>query len=276
MACRVPGAADPAAFWELLRDGTDATGEIPPDRWDVDAFYDPDPKAPGKAYTRRGAFLDDVAGFDAAFFGVSPREASEMDPQQRLFLEVGWEALENAGQAADRLTGSNTGVFVAVTGSDYTQSMFQRYQPSQLDAYSLTGVASTFTAGRLSYWLGLHGPSMSVDTACSSSLVAVHLACQSLRAGDCSLALAGGVNLLLAPEMFVVLSKAGMMAPDGRCKTFDASADGYARGEGCGVVVLKPLSAAQADGDRVLAVIRGSAVNQDGRSSGITVPVSAS
>jgi acyl transferase domain-containing protein len=272
MACRVPGAANPAAFWELLRTGTDATGEVPPDRWDVAAFYDPDPKAPGKACTRRGAFLDDVAGFDAAFFGVSPREAAEMDPQQRLFLEVGWEALEDAGLAADRLAGSSTGVFAAVTGADYTQMRFQRYRPSQLDAYSLTGLAATFAAGRLSYWLGLHGPSMSVDTACSSSLVAIHLACQSLRAGDCSLALAGGVNLLLAPEMFVVLSKAGMMAPDGRCKTFDAGADGYARGEGCGVVVLKPLSAAQADGDRVLAVIRGSAVNQDGRSSGITVP----
>jgi acyl transferase domain-containing protein len=272
MACRVPGAADPAAFWDLLRTGTDATGEIPPHRWDVDAFYDPDPKAPGKAYTRRGAFLDDVDAFDAGFFGVSPREAAEMDPQQRLFLEVGWEALENAGLAADRLAGTDTGVFVAVTGSDYTQSMLQRYQPAQLDAYSLTGLASTFTAGRLSYWLGLHGPSMSVDTACSSSLVAVHLACQSLRAGECGVALAGGVNLLLAPEMFVVLSKAGMMAPDGRCKTFDSAADGYARGEGCGVVVLRPLSDALAAGDRVLAVIRGSAVNQDGRSSGITVP----
>jgi acyl transferase domain-containing protein len=272
MACRVPGAADTAAFWELLRDGTDATGEIPASRWDVDAFYDPDRRTPGKTYTRRGAFLGDVDGFDAGFFGVSPREAAEMDPQQRLFLEVGWEALENAGMAADRLAGTSTGVFAAVTGADYTQSMFQRYQPSQLDAYSLTGLASTFTAGRLSYWLGLHGPSMSVDTACSSSLVAVHLACQSLRAGDCTAALAGGVNLLLAPEMFIVLSKAGMMAPDGRCKTFDSAADGYARGEGCGVVVLKLLSDALDAGDRVLAVIRGSAVNQDGRSSGITVP----
>ena len=180
-----------------------------------------------------------------------------MDPQQRVFLEVCWEALENAGRAGDDLAGSRTGVFVGVTGADYTQTMLQRYRPEDLNAYCLTGFASTFAAGRLSYWLGLHGPSMSIDTACSSSLVAVHLASQSLRAGDCTTALAGGVNLLLAPEMFVVLSKAGMMAPDGRCKTFDAAADGYVRGEGCGVVTLKLLADAEADGDRVLAVIRG-------------------
>lgn len=272
MACRVPGASDPAAFWELVRGGKDAVTDIPSGRWNVDACYDPDPKAPGKMYTKRGAFLDDVDKFDAAFFGVSPREAAEMDPQQRLFLEVSWEALENSAQAVDKLTGTRTGVFVAVTGADYTQSMMQQYQPSDLNAYCLTGFASTFAAGRLSYWLGLRGPSLSVDTACSSSLVAVHLACQSLRSGDCTMALAGGVNLLLSPEMFIVLSKANMLAPDGRCKTFDRSADGYVRGEGCGVVVLKLLSDALADNDRVLAVIRGSAVNQDGRSGGITVP----
>ncbi|WPB82528.1 amino acid adenylation domain-containing protein [Archangium violaceum] len=273
MACRMPGGADsPDSFWELLRNGTDTIRDIPAERWDVDAFYDPDPSAPGKTYTRRGAFLEGIDRFDAPFFGISPREAAFMDPQQRLFLEVGWEALERAGQAPDKLAGSATGVFLGVTSADYCQSIIQRANPSELDAYYLTSNASTFAAGRFSYWLGLQGPSLSVDTACSSSLVAVHLACQSLRAGDCSMALAGGVNVLLSPESFVVLSKAHMMSPDGRCKTFDARADGYVRGEGCGVVVLERLSDALANNHPILAVIRGSAVNQDGRSSGITVP----
>ncbi|MFI6095755.1 alpha/beta fold hydrolase [Lentzea sp. NPDC051213] len=273
MACRMPGARSLGEFWELMRDGRDAVTDVPPDRFDVDEHYDPDPAAPGKSATRRGAFLDDIDQFDAAFFGISPREAAQMDPQQRLFLEVGWEALEHAGQPVGKLTGSKTGVFMGVTTADYSQTVIQQSTTSDLDGYSLTGgLASAFAPGRLAYWLGLQGPSLSVDTACSSSLVAVHLAAQSLRAGDCDMALAGGVNVLLSPEWFVILSKAGMMAPDGRCKTFDRNADGYVRGEGCGVVVLKRLSAAQADGDQVLAVLRGSAVNQDGRSSGITVP----
>jgi amino acid adenylation domain-containing protein len=273
MACRMPGGAnDPASFWELLRSGKDATREVPPGRFDMGAFYDGTRDTPGKSYTRRGGFLDDVEGFDAQFFGISPREATYLDPQQRLFLEACWEALEDAGQAPDRLVGSPTGVFVGVTNYDYCQSMMQRMRPAELDAYCLTSNASTFAAGRLSYWLGLQGPSLSVDTACSSSLVAVHLACQSLRSGECSMALAGGVNVLLSPEWFVVLSQAHMVAPDGRCKTFDKSANGYARGEGCGVVVLKRLSDALASHDRIYAVVRGSAVNQDGRSSGITVP----
>jgi acyl transferase domain-containing protein/pimeloyl-ACP methyl ester carboxylesterase len=272
MACRVPGASSPDAFWELLRSGADAVTDVPPGRWDVDAFYSPDQSAPGKSYTRRGGFIDDIDKFDAPLFGISPREAAHMDPQQRLFLEVAWEALEDAALPADRLAGSRTGVFVGLTGADYTHSVMQHLPASDLDAYVLTGTASTFAAGRLAYWLGLQGPSLSVDTACSSSLVAVHLACQHLRAGDCTAALAGGVNALLAPEAFVVLSKAKMLSEDGRCKTFDKAADGYGRGEGCGVVVLKRLSSALADDDRVLAVIRGSAVNQDGRSSGITVP----
>jgi acyl transferase domain-containing protein/pimeloyl-ACP methyl ester carboxylesterase len=272
MACRLPGANGPDAFWELLRTGADAVTEMPSARWDVDAFYSPDPNAPGKTYAKRGGFVEDVDSFDAAFFGISPREAAHMDPQQRMFLEVSWEALENAGLPADQLAGSQTGVFVGVTGFDYSQRAMQHLPPAELDGYILTGGASTFAAGRLAYWLGLQGPSLSIDTACSSSLVAVHLAVQSLRAGDCTSALAGGVNALLAPEAFVVLSKAKMLSPDGRCKAFDASADGYVRSEGCGVVVLKRLSSALADNDRVLAVIRGSAVNQDGRSSGITVP----
>ncbi|MCI3150428.1 amino acid adenylation domain-containing protein [Streptomyces sp. GB4-14] len=276
MACRMPGGADsPEAFWEFLDRGGDGIGEIPATRWDIDRFYDPDPDAPGKMSTRRGGFLDDVDRFDAGFFGISPREAAALDPQQRLLLEVGWEALEHAGQSPEGLQGSDTGVYFGVTTYDYLQAQMQQVDPADLTAYSLTGNASTFAAGRLSYWLGLNGPSLSVDTACSSSLVGVHLACQSLRSGETDLALAGGVNVLLAPEWFVVASKAHMLAADGRCKTFDASADGYVRSEGCGIVVLKRLSDARAAGDRILAVIRGSAVNQDGRSSGVTVPNSA-
>jgi len=273
MACRMPGGAeDPEAFWEFLRDGGDGTSEIPSTRWDVDRYYDPSTEAAGRMYTRRGGFLRDIDQFDAKFFGVAPREAATLDPQQRLLLEVGWEALEHAGQAPRELLGSPTGVFVGVTNYDYVQRQMQEVDPVELEPYCLTSNASTFAAGRLSYLLGLSGPSLSVDTACSSSLVAVHLASQSLRAGECSLALAGGVNVLLSPEWFVVLSRARMLAPDGRCKTFDASADGYGRSEGCGVVVLKLLSEAVAHGDRVLALLPGSAVNQDGRSGGITVP----
>jgi acyl transferase domain-containing protein len=278
MACRMPGAPDLAAFWELLRAGRDATGPIPADRFDGDEYYDPDPAAPGRSRTRRGAFLDGVDRFDPGFFSISPREAARMDPQQRLFLEVAWEALEHAGRPAGSAiakaggTADSTGIFLGVTGFDYSHQVLAHSPLRALDPYALTGVTSTFAAGRLAHWLGVQGPALSVDTACSSSLVAAHLAVRSLQAGDCDVALAGGVNILLSPEWFVVLSKAGMLAPDGRCKTFDASADGYARGEGCGVVVLKRLADAEADGDRIMAVIRGSAVNQDGRSSGITVP----
>ena len=261
MACRVPGANNTDEYWDLLRSGANVAGEVPAGRWDSDG---------GDPWV--GGFIKDIDKFDAGLFGVSPREAAHMDPQQRLFLETAWEALEDAALPAESLAGSRTGVFVGITGADYTFRAMRELSPSDLDAYVLTGVASTFTAGRLAYWLGLQGPCLSVDTACSSSLVSVHLACQSLRAGDCTAALAGGVNALLAPEPFVVLSKANMLASDGRCKTFDKAADGYGRSEGCGVVVLKRLSTALADKDRILAVIRGSAVNQDGRSSGITVP----
>lgn len=272
IGCRFPGGADdPDRFWRLLCDGVDAISEVPADRWDADAFYDPDPEAPGKMHTRHGGFLDQVDQFDPGFFGIAPREAVKMDPQQRLLLEVSWEALERAGQAPDRLTGSRTGVFVGMCSTDYVQ-LLRDADPSDVDAYNLTGNAPNFAAGRISYLLGLQGPSLALDTACSSSLVAVHLACQSLRAGECRMALAGGSNVILVPDHNVVLSKARMLSPDGRCKTFDASADGYVRGEGCGIVVLKRLSDAIADRDDILAVIRGSAVNQDGRSSGLTVP----
>ncbi|HEV2147242.1 MAG TPA: polyketide synthase, partial [Longimicrobiaceae bacterium] len=276
MGCRFPGGADsPAAFWRLLRDGVDAVRTVPADRWDADAWYHPDPDAPGKAYVRAGGFLDDVRGFDAGFFGIAPREAHSLDPQQRLLLEVAWEALEDAGIAPERLAGSQTGVFVGIMNHDYSRHLMDVDRPERMDAYVGSGVDASFPAGRLSYVLGVHGPSMVVATACSSALVSAHLACQSLRSGEADLALAGGVSLMLSPDTNVVLSRMHAVSPDGRCKTFSAAADGYGRGEGCGVVVLKRLSDARRDGDRVLAVIRGSAVNHDGPSGGVTVPNAA-
>jgi len=273
MGCRVPGGANtPADFWQLMRDGVDAISRVPSERWDIDALYDSDPSVPGRIATREGGFLADVDQFDPAFFGIAPREAQGMDPQQRLLLEVAWEALEHAGQAPDALGRSRTGVYVGVTASDYAYLQLKSGDASLLDAHFTSGIAHSIFSGRISYLLGLQGPSVTLDTACSSSLVAVHLACQALRSGECRMALAGGVNLILAPDLFIALSHSRMLAPDGRCKTFDAAADGFARGEGCGVVVLKKLSDAEADGDRILAVIRGSAVNQDGPSSGLTAP----
>ncbi|TAN70493.1 MAG: amino acid adenylation domain-containing protein [Methylobacter sp.] len=272
MGCRTPGANDPESFWELIRNGRDAIREIPLERWDAAAYYDPEPGRPGKAYTRYGGFIEQADQFDAAFFGISAREAESMDPQQRLLLEVAWEALEHAGLAPSRLVGSATGVFVGVTASDYGLLQAERADQGEVNPYFNTGTPLNACAGRLSYVLGLQGPCMSIDTACSSSLSAIHLACTALRAKECNLVLSGGVNLTLAPLLNITLSAAGMMAPDGRCKTFDDAADGYVRGEGCGIVVLKRYSDAVAAGDRVLALIRGSGVNQDGASSGFTVP----
>jgi len=272
LGCRFPGgASSPDRFWELLRDGFDAVRDVPADRWNVDEFYDPDPDAPGKSYTRRGGFLDRIDEFEPQFFGISPREALTLDPQQRLILEVSWEALEHAGVPPSSLRGTSTGVFVGIGSSDYGQLQMGR-GVAAIDAYTGSGGGVCFAAGRVSYCLGLQGPSFVVDTACSSSLVAVHLGCQSLRSGECNLALVGGVNVICRPDLFVYLSRAKALSPDGRSKVFDAAADGFVRGEGCGVVVLKRLSDALRDGDRVLAVIRGSAVNQDGPSSGLTVP----
>ena len=272
MACRFPGGAgDPAAFWDLLREGRDAIREVPADRWDIDSLFDPDPDAPGRVAVRTGGFLDNIGEFDAAFFGIAPREALTMDPQQRLLLEVTWEAVEHAGLAPERLMGSNTGVFVGICNSDHFNRVLSR-GTGAIDAYLASGNAHSVAAGRISYCLGLEGPSMSIDTSCSSSLVALHVACRSLRSGESRIALAAGVNVMCAPETTISLSKAHMLAPDGRCKPFDASADGFARGEGCGVLVLKRLEDALADGDRVLALVRGTAVNQDGRSGGLTVP----
>jgi myxalamid-type polyketide synthase MxaC len=272
MGCRLPGGvADPEAYWRLLCDRVDAISEVPPSRWDIDAYFDPNVDAPGKMYTRFGGFVEHVDLFDPQFFGISPREAASMDPQQRLLLEVAWEALESAGHGSHQSGARKAGVFVGITMSDYGRLIAEEGSTS-VDSYFATGNSLNVAAGRLSYVLGLQGPSMAIDTACSSSLVAVHLACESLRRGECLMALAGGVNLILAPEMTIGACRAHMMAPDGRCKTFDASADGFVRSEGCGVIVLKRLSDAVADGDTILALIRGSAVNQDGRSGGLTVP----
>jgi len=271
MGMRFPGGVrDAESYSELLWSGRDAVTEIPQQRWSLDALYASDPDQPGKMTTRHGAFLEDIDQFDAEFFGISPREAASMDPQQRLVLEVGWEALEDSGRSPAGLSGASVGVYLGITNSDYARALFA--QPDMIDAYASSGTAFSVAAGRLSYYLGLQGPSLAIDTACSSSLVAVHQACQALRLGECDLALAGGVNLILTPEININLSKARMMAADGRCKTFDAAADGYVRGEGCALIVLRRLSDALADGDRILAVIKGSALNQDGRSGGLTAP----
>ena len=271
MGCRFPGADSPEAFWQLLHHGVDAIAQVPPDRWDADAYYDPNPDTPGKICTRDGGFVPHLQEFDAQFFRISPREACSLDPQQRLLLEVGWEAVENAGIAAQTLAGSLTGVFVGICGTDYWQRLLQR-QATEIDAYLTTGNTHSVASGRLSYLFGFNGLSLSLDTACSSSLVAVHLACQSLRQQECHFALAGGVNRILTPEVSINFSKARMLSPDGCCKSFDSGANGFVRAEGCGVIVLKRLSDAVAAGDRILALIRGSAVNQDGRRSGLTAP----
>lgn len=273
IACRFPGQAnDVDVFWDNLNAGIDSVCEVPADRWDAAAYYDRDPAAPGKMNTRWGGFIDSPDLFDAGFFGITPREAVSMDPQQRLVLENAWRALEHAGIPPSRLSGSKTGVFLGVCTSDYARVGDADGQRGLLDTYSGTGGSNGVTAGRLSYTLGLTGPSLVVDTACSSSLVSVHLAINSLRSGESDLAIAGGVNLVLIPDGTITLSKLHMLAPDGRCKAFDEAANGFVRGEGCGLVVLQRLSQAKAGGARILAVISGSAVNQDGRSSGLTAP----
>ncbi|MET0151686.1 MAG: beta-ketoacyl synthase N-terminal-like domain-containing protein, partial [Candidatus Binatia bacterium] len=276
VGCRFPGGASgPDAFWRLLSDGVDAVREVPADRWNADAYYDPTPGRCGKSITRWGGFVDDVERFDPGFFGISPREAAFMDPQQRMLLEVAWEALEDAGQIADSLRGSPTGVFVGISTHDYELLQSSPDERSDIDVYSTTGGVMSIAANRISYCFDLRGPSLAIDTACSSSLVAVHFACASLWSGTSSLALVGGVNALLAPMPFVAFSRMSMLSPTGRCRAFDAAADGFVRGEGAGVIVLKPLAAARKDGDRVYAVIRGTATNQDGRTNGLTVPSAA-
>jgi acyl transferase domain-containing protein/acyl-CoA synthetase (AMP-forming)/AMP-acid ligase II/thioesterase domain-containing protein/aryl carrier-like protein len=263
IGCRLPGKegtlTDPEAFWKSLRDGIDSTRVVPSERWDVEQFYDPARGTPGKTYTRCGSFIDSVDRFDADFFGITPSEAKGLDPQQRLLLEVSWEALEHSGHDPYSLSGGRTGVFVGITGSTYPSANF-------------LGVMPCMAPGRVSQFLNFGGPSVAIDTACSSSLVAIHLAVQSLRSGECDVALAGGVNVMTSPRPFVYLSAIQALAADGRCKAFDAGADGYGRGEGCVIVVLKPLSLAVRDHDRIIAVIRGSAVCHDGRRQSLTAP----
>ncbi|KYF49377.1 hypothetical protein BE04_23035 [Sorangium cellulosum] len=271
--CRLPGGViDLSGFWTLLEGSRDTVGQVPAERWDAAAWFDPDLDAPGKTPVTRASFLSDVACFDAPFFGISPREALRMDPAHRLLLEVCWEALENAAIAPSALVGTETGVFIGIGPSEYEAALPRATASAEIDAHGGLGTMPSVGAGRISYVLGLRGPCVAVDTAYSSSLVAVHLACQSLRSGECSTALAGGVSLMLSPSTLVWLSKTRALATDGRCKAFSAEADGFGRGEGCAVVVLKRLSGARADGDRILAVIRGSAINHDGASSGLTVP----
>lgn len=270
MSCRFPDAKDPAAFWQMLCEGVDAISEVPADRWEKEAFFHPDPGVPGKSISYWGGFLDRIDQFDPFFFGIAPVEAEQMDPQQRLLLELSFEAFDDAGQAKEKLDGSKTGVYVGISVNEYTPLQFG--DPARISGHSGTGAALSIAANRISYFYNFHGPSMAIDTACSSSLSAVHLACQSLRNGECRMALAGGVNLILSPAHSISFTKAGVLAPDGRCKTFDAQANGYVRGEGGGLVVLKPLSLAIADGDPIHALIMGSAMGQDGRTNGLIAP----
>ncbi len=271
LGLRLPGGAtDEASFWDLLTEGRDVISEVPPDRWDWRSYNDEGRASATTRVTRFGGFLEHAQDFDAGFFGISPREAVMMDPQHRLVLEIAWEALENAGYAASALQGTDAGVFIGIGNSDYARHTMR--ESESIDAYVGSGNAPAMVAGRLSYVLGTHGPSLAMDTSCSSSLVAVHEACVSLRSGECRMALAGGVNLMLLPEPHVALSRAQMMAPDGRCKVFDDAANGYVRSEGSCIVVLKKLSSAVQDRDRIVGVIRGSAVNHDGRSGGLTAP----
>ncbi|GHH85905.1 type I polyketide synthase [Streptomyces capitiformicae] len=269
MACRFPGGADdPEALWRLLTEGRDAISEVPAGRWNTAGLHDPDPEATGKAYTLRGGFLADIDRFDAAFFGISPREAAAMDPQQRLLLQTTWETLERAGILPETLNGSSTGVYIGLYDSGYLASAAL----GQLDGHVGTGSASSVASGRIAYTLGLQGPAVTVDTACSSSLVALHLAARALAAGECDLALAGGATLLVTPRGHVEFSRLRGLSPSGRCSPFGADADGAVWAEGCGLVLLKRLSDARRDGDRVLAVVKGSAINQDGRSQGLSAP----
>jgi acyl transferase domain-containing protein len=274
IGCRFAGGVDGAdTLWALLAAGTDAIVPVPPERWDVRRHYSADPEAAGKASVREGGYLHQpLDRFDSAFFGILPREADSLDPQQRLLLEVAWEAMEDAGLAVERLSGSATGVYI---GGFTLDNMLLQLGDANLETTgpnTATGVSMTMLSNRLSYSFDFRGPSISVDTACSSSLVAFHYACQDLWQGRTTMALAGGVNITLMPNFPVLMSKGGFLAPDGRSKSFDARADGYGRGEGAGIIVLKRLSDAQAAGDRIYALVQGTGVNQDGRTNGITVP----
>ena len=272
MAGRFPGGSnDLRSFWDLIESGRDGIEEIPGSRWDADDFYDPDPEVAGRMYTKWGGFLEGIGDFDAGYFGISPREARAMDPAQRILLEVTAEALQSGNLLADDLRGTSTGVFIGTRGADYFQGQ-TNWRPEDAGRYYATGNSASTLAGRISYQFDLRGPCFSLDTACSSSLVALHQAAQALAVGECDAAIVGGVNVVLDPFGTMAICKAQMLSADGRCKAFDASADGYVRSEGCGVIVVKTLESAQRDGNRILALVRGSAVNQDGASAGLTVP----
>ncbi|OUR91714.1 hypothetical protein A9Q81_17355 [Gammaproteobacteria bacterium 42_54_T18] len=272
MACRFPGASTPEEYWQNQVQEKNCVSEVPLSRWDWRDFYDENPSRVDKLNTKHGGFIENVDQFDADFFGISPKEANFLDPQQRILLEVTWETFENAGIIPSKIKGSSTGVFVALSAMDYMMLEAQQVSAEASSPYVATGCSFSTAAGRISYTFGFHGPALSIDTACSSSLVAMHQAAQSMRKGECNQAIVAGINILLTIEPNINFSKAQMLSPDGRCKTFSDDADGYVRGEGCGAVLLKPLSDAQRDGDNILAVLKGSAINQDGASAGLTVP----
>jgi acyl transferase domain-containing protein len=273
IGCRFPGGAnDTQSLWKILVDEIDAIMEVPADRWNIERFYDAEAAIPGKSIAKRGGFIDAIDQFDPQFFGISPREAPYVDPQQRLLLETAWEAIEDGGLVLDFEKGTNIGVFAGVSHTDYQAIQGSPWDRSEVSPHTATGSAHSIAANRISYSFNLHGPSMSVDTACSSALTAVHLACQSIRAGSCDAALAGGVTVMITPEGFIGFSQASMLSTDGKCKAFDASADGFVRGEGAGMVLLKTLSKAIEDGDRIHGVILGTAINQDGHTNGISLP----
>ncbi len=273
IGCRFPGSINNAdSFWNLLTEGRDAVSEVPADRWNVQRFYDPEPGIVGKSIAKRGGFIEGIDQFDPQFFGISPREAPYIDPQQRLLMETAWEAIEDAGLILDFEKGTNMGVFVGISHNDYQNIQGGGTDRSGISAHSPTGSAHSIAANRISYSLNLHGPSLAMDTACSSALTAVHAACESLKSGSCRTALAGGVTVMITPDGFIGFSQAGMLSPDGKCKAFDAAANGFVRGEGAGMVLLKPLADAIKDGDPIHAVIIGSSINQDGHTNGISLP----
>src|SRR5438477_3971811 len=271
--CRFPGGANDAeSFWKLLIEGRDAVTDAPADRWNVERYYDPEPGIAGKTFAKRGGFLEQIDQFDPQFFGISPREAPYVDPQHRLLLETSWEAIEDAGVVLDFEKGSDVAVFVGISHNDYQGIQSTAFDHFGIAPHTPTGSAHSIAANRISYCLNLRGPSVAMDTACSSALTAIHAACEHIWAGRGDTALAGGVTVIITPGGFIGFSQASMLSPDGRCAAFDATANGFVRGEGAGMVLLKRLSKAIADGDSIHGVIIGTALNQDGHTNGISLP----